>query len=167
MPLKPKEAPTHTITHGTIPHLPNQPTSANPKQIYGDSKVPLHLFPAEAIALGAMSMLEGREKYGQENYVAVPVEAMTYISAALRHLHAYAAGEWAPTDSPVPHLGLALGSIAIIVAAHYAGSLIDNRRHPANGFLEAMAEMQEQVAAIRERYKDREPKHYTKLTQPV
>lgn len=132
----------------------------NPKQKYGDSKVPLHLFPSTAIALGAMGMMEGRQKYGQDNFRGLPVEAMTYVRAALSHLNYYAEGEWNPSDSPVPHLGLALASIAIIVDAHYAGSLIDNRKFPG-GYAKAIAEMQPLVKQLRDLHADKNPKHYS------
>ena len=132
----------------------------NPKQAYGDRKVPIHLFPSTAVVLGAMGFLEGREKYGQDNFRGSPVEAMTYVRAALSHVTAYAEGEWTPEDSPVPHLGLALASIAILVDAHYAGSLIDNRKYPG-GYAQAVAEMQPLVQRLRDAFADRKPRHYT------
>ena len=131
----------------------------NPKQFYGDTKVPLHLFPSTAIAVGAMAFLEGREKYGADNFRAAPVEAMTYVRAALSHLLLYKEGEWAPSDSPVPHLGLALACIAILIDATYAGSLIDNRNYPG-GYQKALAEMQPLVAKLREMHAGKNPKHY-------
>lgn len=134
----------------------------NPKQAYGDRKVPLHLFPSTAVAVGAMGMLEGREKYGQDNFRGSPVEAMTYVRAALSHVFSYAEGEWTPDDSPVPHLGLALCCIAILIDAHYAGSLIDNRKYPG-GYRAAIAEMQPLVQKLRDMHADKNPKHYTAM----
>jgi hypothetical protein len=136
------------------------PMPSNPKQFYGDTKVPLHLFPMPAVVLGAMGMLEGRQKYGQDNFRAAPVEAMTYIRAALSHVMLYAEGEWSPSDSPNPHLGLALANIAILIDAHYAGSLIDNRKYPG-GYAAAIAEMQPLVQKIRDMHADKNPKHYS------
>lgn len=138
---------------------------ANPKQFYGDTKVPLHLFPMPAIVLGAMGFLDGREKYGQDNFRAASIEAMTYVRAALSHINSYAEGEWAPSesdtaDTSVPHLGLALASIAILIDAHYAGSLIDNRKYPG-GYQKAIAEMQPLVQPTRDRHAGKDPKHYT------
>ena len=132
----------------------------NPKQKYGDRKVPLHLFPMPAIVLGSMGMLEGREKYGQDNFRGCPVEAMTYVRAALSHIQAYAEGEWAPSDSPVPHLGLGLANLAILVDAHYAGSLIDNRKFPG-GYQRAIEDMQPLVQKLRDMHADKKPRHYT------
>lgn len=133
---------------------------ANPKQAYGDMKVPLHLFPMPAIVLGSTAMLEGRQKYGQDNFRGAPVEAMTYVRAALSHLYHYAEGEWLPDDSEVPHLGLGLACIAILIDAHYAGSLVDNRKFPG-GYAKAIAEMQPLVQRIRDAHADKNPKHYT------
>lgn len=132
----------------------------NPKQKYGDTKVPLHLFPTTAIVVGAMGFLEGRLKYGQDNFRAVPVEAMTYVRAALSHINLYAEGEWNPSDSPVPHLGLAIASIAILIDAHYAGTLIDNRHFPG-GYAKTLAEMQPLVRQLRDMHGDKNPRHFT------
>lgn len=85
---------------------------------------------------------------------------MTYVRACLSHVMAYAEGEWNPEDSPVPHLGLALSCLAILIDAHYAGSLIDNRKYPG-GYQKAIAEMQPLVQAIRDLHADKGPKHYT------
>ena len=139
---------------------PGETMPENPKQKYGDTKVPLHLFPMPAIVLGAMGFLEGREKYGQDNFRGAPVQAMTYVRAALSHIQHYAEGEWAPDDSPVPHLGLALACIAILIDAHYAGSLIDDRKYPG-GYAKALAEMQPLVQKIRDAHAGKNPKHYT------
>lgn len=139
---------------------------ANPKQFYGDTKVPLNLFPSTAIAVGAMGFMEGRLKYGQDNFRAAPVEAMTYVRAAMSHILLYAEGEDSPSDSPVPHLGLALASIAILIDATYAGSLIDNRKYPG-GYQKALAEMQPLVAKLREMHGDKNPRHYDIRDTPV
>lgn len=133
---------------------------ANPKQFYGDTKVPLHLFPMPAIVLGCMAFLDGREKYGQDNFRAAPVEAMTYVRASLSHINSYAEGEDTPPDSLLPHLSHALACIAILIDAQYAGSLIDNRKYPG-GYQKALAEMQALVQPIRDMHADREPKHFT------
>ena len=142
-----------------VPEECPQVMPANPKQAYGDTKVPLHLFPTTAVALGAMAFLEGREKYGSDNFRAAPIEAMTYIRAALSHIFLYREGEWVPDDSVVPHLGLALASIAILIDAHYAKSLIDNRNFPG-GYVELLKEMQPLVQKIRDQHKEKNPWHY-------
>lgn len=145
--------------------MTSEPMPANPKQIYGDNKVPLNLFPSTAIAVGAMAFMEGRLKYGQDNFRASKVEAMTYVRAAMSHILLYAEGEDTPNDSPVPHLGLALASIAILIDAHYAGSLIDNRKLPG-GYAKALAEMQPIVQKLRDMHGDKNPRHYTIVDAP-
>jgi len=133
---------------------------SNPKQFYGDTKIPLHLFPTTAIALGSMALLDGREKYGTDNYRASPVEVMTYVGAALRHLLSYAEGRDTDEDSGLPELAHALACLAILVDAGYAGSLIDNRKFPG-GFHKAMAEMRPLVQKIKDTHAKKNPKHYT------
>ena len=157
-PIPPTGPDTSILAAGYGSECP-QVMPANPKQAYGDTKVPLHLFPTTAVALGAMAFLEGREKYGSDNFRAAPIEAMTYIRAALSHIFLYREGEWVPDDSVVPHLGLALASIAILIDAHYAKSLIDNRNFPG-GYVEVLKEMQPLVQKIRDQHRKKNPKHY-------
>lgn len=133
---------------------------ANPKQAYGDTKVPLHLFPSTAVAVGSMCMADGRGKYGQDNFRAAPVEAMTYVRAAMSHLFLWSEGEDSTTDSLLPHLGHALASVAILIDAHYAGSLIDNRKFPG-GYQRAIEDMQKHVQRIHDSHADKSPKHWT------
>lgn len=133
---------------------------SNPKQAYGDTKVPLHLFPSTAVAVGSMCMADGRGKYGQDNFRAAPVEAMTYVRAAMSHLFLWSEGEDSTTDSLLPHLGHALASVAILIDAHYAGSLIDNRKFPG-GYQRAIEDMQKHVQRIHDSHADKSPKHWT------
>lgn len=133
---------------------------ANPKQAYGDTKVPLHLFPYTAIAGGAMAFVEGKGKYGGDNFRAAKVEAMTYVGALDRHMKAWAEGQDIDEESGLPHLFKAVACVAILIDAHYAGSLIDNRKFPG-GYHKLMAEMEPMVATLRDRHKDKNPKHYT------
>ena len=133
----------------------------NPKQIYGDNKVPLHLFPFTAIALGSMALLEGREKYGQDNFRASPVEAMTYVRACMGHLMAWAEGRDVDPASGLDELGQTLACIAILIDAKYAGTLVDNRKFPG-GFHQLMEELEPHVARLRQLHADKQPAHYTK-----
>lgn len=138
------------------------PSVPNPKQAFGDAKIPLHLFPPIGVALGCLGMLEGREKYGYVNFRAAPVEFMTYVSAIDRHLKALVEGEWLDENGK-PHLSGILASAAIIGDAYYHGTLIDNRPiTPNNGYLRAVEELTPIVAHLREKFKDRNPKHFTR-----
>lgn len=138
---------------------------ANPKQIFGDKKVPLHLFPSTAIAVGCLSFLEGALKYGSDNFRAAPVEAMTYVRACMGHLTAWAEGRDIDPDSGLPELGKAIACIAILIDAKAAGTLIDNRKYPG-GWHALMAELEQHVPRLRELHADKEPKHYTIADAP-
>jgi len=101
----------------------------NPKQRYGDSKVPLHLVPAAFKIMTAIGLDEGANKYGAWNWRDIKVEVMTYIGAIQRHLDAWVDGEEIDPDSLVgkPHLAGAAASLAIIIDALETGHAIDNR----------------------------------------
>lgn len=99
----------------------------NPKQRFGDMKVPLGLFPSSAVIYGALACADGAAKYGAYNWRDKAVEAMTYVHAAERHLRAWMDGEELAGDSGKPHLGHVLACIAILVDAIEQGNLIDNR----------------------------------------
>lgn len=132
----------------------------NPKQTFGDMKVPAHLFPTTAIVLGSMAFLEGREKYGQDNFRGSPVEAMTYIRALLGHTMSYMEGQDNDPDSGLPELAKMVACVAILIDATYAGTLIDNRKFPG-GYQRAIADMQPHVARLRAMHADKRPLHYT------
>lgn len=142
---------------------PNNPDAlpANPKQAYGDNKVPLHLFPYTAIAGGALALCEGDVKYGRQNYRAAPVEAMTYVAACDRHIKAWAEGRDIDPDSGLDELFKALACIAILIDAKYSGSLIDNRKFGGAGYLKMMADLEPHVKRIRDMHADKSPRHYT------
>lgn len=133
--------------------------SKNPKDIVGTDKLPLHLWPNTATALGCLAFLEGALKYGRSNFRAVGVQASIYYDALRRHIDAWFEGEDIDPDSGIPHLGKALACLAIIVDAIGAGKLNDDRMYPG-GFLNQMRELTPVVAQLRERYKDKDPQHY-------
>ena len=102
---------------------------ANPKQAYGDRKVPLHLVPSAGLIHEAMAFKEGARKYGPYNWREKAVEAMTYIGAAKRHIETWVDGEEYDPDIAelTHHLGLARACLGIILDALAVGNLIDNR----------------------------------------
>lgn len=104
----------------------------NPKQAYGDRKIPLHLVPWAAMIATAEGLGEGAPKYGAFNWRGTKVEAMTYIGAALRHIAAWVDGEDVDPDSKTGkrHLSGALASLAILVDAIDGDFVIDNRPPP-------------------------------------
>ncbi len=116
----------------TVPCPAPAPLPPNPKQAYGDQKVPLHFVPAASLIHEAQAFREGARKYGPFNWRLNAVEAMTYIGAALRHLAAYADGEDFDPEIKLPthHLGLAKACLGIVLDSLETGNLIDNRPPP-------------------------------------
>ena len=117
-------------------------TLANPKQAYGDLKVPLQLVPSVATAYMAMGLKEGARKYGPFNWRETNVEAMTYVGATLRHIAAFVDGEDIDPESGNPHLAHAMASLAILVDALEADKVIDNRppEGPVAAFMKTQSE---------------------------
>lgn len=133
---------------------------SNPKDAIGSDKLPLHLWPNTATALGCIGMLNGMLKYGRSNFRVAGVRASIYIDAAKRHLNAWFEGEECDKDDGVPHLAAALSCIAIIVDARAAGKLNDDRM-VSGGYAKLVAELTPHVKRLKDLHKDRAPKHYT------
>ncbi len=140
--------------------MANEKKSTNPKQAVGSTKLPLHLWPASATATGCLGLLEGKGKYGRSNWRASPVIASIYIDAAKRHLDAWFEGEEFAPDSGVPHLANALASIAIVVDAQAAGTLIDDR-NIEGGYRGLVDKLTPFVKMIQDLHADKSPRHYT------
>lgn len=139
---------------------PTDTKPTNPKDAIGSDKVPLHLFPTTAKALGAMALLDGALKYGRSNFREVGVRASIYYDAANRHLDRWFEGEDTDPDSGLPHLAHVLACVAILVDAKAAGKLNDDRM-VAGGFENLLKEITPHVKRLKEEYADRDPKHYT------
>lgn len=137
--------------------------STNPKDAIGASKLPLHLWPAEATAMGCLGMHEGAEKYGRNNYVAGDgVVASIYVAAAKRHLDAWFAGEEEAPDTGTPHLANALATIAIIVKCQANDKLIDDRDYaPTTGYRRLVERLTPHVGRLTAMFASKKPKHYT------
>lgn len=137
--------------------------STNPKDAIGSVKLPLHLWPAEATAMGCLGMLEGEAKYGRNNFIAGNgVIASIYVSACKRHLDAWFSGEEVSADSGNPHLSNALACLAIIVKAQAHGKLVDDRDYaPNNGYRRLIDALTPHVARIKTLFADKRPKHWT------
>jgi len=132
----------------------------NPKDAIGSGKIPMHLWPATATALGSLGLLDGMLKYGRSNFRAVGVRASIYYDAASRHLNAWFEGEAVDPDSGLPHLAHALACLAIIVDAEAAGKLNDDRMHPG-GYRELINSLTPHVARLKAVHADKAPQHYT------
>lgn len=112
------------MTSTTIDPKTNPP---NPKQRYGDKKPPTAYFPLSALIYGLQAFYDGKLKYGPYNWREIPVEAMTYVEAAMRHLQLYKVGENFTRDTRVHNLGAVIACAAILLDAELHGTLIDNR----------------------------------------
>ena len=137
--------------------------STNPKDVIGSTKLPLHLWPAEATAVGCLGLLDGKGKYGRDNYVAGDgVIASIYVDACMRHLAAWFAGEHAAPDSKIPHLGHALACLAILVKAEAHGKLVDDRSYdPSGAYLKLVRSLTPLVGEVQQAHAGKDPKHWT------
>lgn len=131
----------------------------NPKDIVGSGKLPLHLWPVTATAMGSIALLNGALKYGRTNWRVAGVRASIYVDALSRHVAKWFEGEEVDEEG-VPHLSSALTCLAILVDARAAGKLNDDRM-VAGGFKELLAELTPCVAALKDLHMDKAPKHYT------
>jgi len=132
----------------------------NPKDAIGSDKLPLHLWPATATAMGCIGMLNGMLKYGRANFRAVGIRASIYKDAAHRHIDAWFEGEECDSDDGVPHLAAALACIAIIVDAEAAGKLNDDRQI-RGGYRRLMDKLTPHVKRLKQLHFGKNPKHYT------
>lgn len=140
--------------------MSNDSKPTNPKDAIGSDKIPLHLWPTTATALGSMALLDGACKYGRSNYRAIGVRASIYYDASMRHLTRWFEGENVDPDSGLPHLAHALACLAIVVDAEAAGKLNDDRMI-AGGYDAMLKELAPLVPVVKAKYADRSPKHYT------
>lgn len=138
--------------------MSNKPS--NPKDIIGSNKLPLHLWPSTATAVGCLAFLEGSLKYGRSNFREVGVRASIYKDALDRHMTAWFEGEDIDPESGLPHLGKALACIAIIVDAQAAGKLNDDRM-VQGGYHKLAKQLTPHVQRLKELHADASPKHYT------
>lgn len=142
----------------TEPDGTSKPT--NPKDLIGSDKIPFHLWPETATALGALAMLDGALKYGRSNFRAIGVRFSIYNDAMRRHLAALFEGEDTDPDSGLPHLAHILACAAILIDAKAAGKLNDDRAYPG-GYRAHIDALTPHVKRLKEKYKDKHPKHYT------
>lgn len=136
--------------------------SSNPKDSLGANKLPYHLWPQAATALGSLGLLEGALKYGRNNWRVHGVLATTYGSAAMRHISAWLEGEDRTSDSRNFHLSNALACLAIIADAMANGKLIDDRNYGDAAKISAfLADLTKEVPRLRSTFTGFAPHHYT------
>lgn len=132
----------------------------NPKDAVGSDKIPLHLWPTTATALGSMALLDGMLKYGRTNYRAIGVRSSIYYDATIRHMNAWFEGEDLDPDSGLDHLAHALACIAVLVDAKAAGKLNDDRVYPGD-YRKFMTELTPHVKRLKDKHAGKNPRHYS------
>jgi hypothetical protein len=137
----------------------------NPKDTIGSGKLPLHLWPATATALGSLGLLDGMLKYGRSNYRAIGIRASIYVDATKRHLDAWFEGEDLDPDSGLPHFAHALACLAILVDAQAAGKLHDDRMFPLD-YRDYVRGLTPHVARLKALHATKDPRHYTIADTP-
>jgi hypothetical protein len=133
---------------------------SNPKDMIGSNKLPLHLWPNTATAMGCLGFLNGMLKYGRSNFRIHGIRASIYYDAAKRHLDAWFEGEECDPDDGVPHLAAALACIAIIVDAQAAGKLNDDRS-VEGGYRALVDRLTPHVPRLKALHEDKDPYHFT------
>ena len=139
----------------TFGELERYAPPANPKQVFGDKKPPIGNVPLTAMLALMEALYDGALKYGLYNWRENPVEAMTYVHAAERHLRLFAAGEEQARDTLVSNLGAVMACCAILLDAQAHGTLIDNRSH-SKVDADRLHEAEQWVARLKEMQVKRE-----------
>jgi hypothetical protein len=130
---------------------------ANPKQAFGDKKPSLSYVPLSAVLAMMEALYDGALKYGPHNWRENPVEAMTYVEAARRHIELWKVGEEITRDTEVKNLGAVMACCVILIDAQAHGTLIDNRPFsPVEADL--LHEAEAWVTRLREKQRERETK---------
>lgn len=101
----------------------------NPKDLIGAKKVDISLIPTAGVIMAADCMGDGAKKYGPFNWreKGKPVQCMTYLSAAMRHILAYIDGEDKASDSGKHHIAHAVAGLMVLLDAQACDNAIDNR----------------------------------------
>lgn len=137
-------------------------SDVNPKDLIGSGKLPLHLWPTTATAMGCVAFLNGALKYGRSNWRKIGIRASIYVDACQRHLAAWFEGEECDEEG-VPHLASALACIAIIVDCEACGLLVDDRQYPG-GHRKLIEALTPHVERLKKLHEAKSPKHYTITT---
>jgi hypothetical protein len=135
----------------------------NPKDAIALNKVPLHFVSGIVKAYQAIAHYLGNVKYGAWNYRAGGARASIYKAALDRHMDRWWEGEEADPVDGTPHLANALACINILIECSEGGNLVDDRPPSRIGVLQRVYKrFEDLMPLIRERYKDKKPKHYSK-----
>ena len=132
----------------------------NPKEAFGEQKLPLDLLPDTAVAQFNLAFLEGALKYGQYNWRVAGVKVSTYVRAARRHLSKFWNGQDADPLTLVHELASVGACVAIMLDAMAVGKLNDDRP-PRADMEKALKDAAEVAAHLKQIFKDHNPPQYT------
>lgn len=138
----------------------------NPKDSIGVSKSPLSKIPMQVVYEAGLGMLEGACKYGAFNYRAAGVRASVYYDALQRHMNAWWEGEDIDPDSGLSHVTKAITTLMVLRDAMLNDKLNDDRP-PSVKNPNWLNDYNKKAAEIVDKYKDKNPVHYTILNNPI
>lgn len=121
----------------------------NPKDLVGAKKAPLALVPPAAVIGMAEAFGNGAAKYGPYNWRDQPIQVLTYLEAAERHILAFRDGQDHAEDTGIHHIAHAMAGLAILYDALMSDRVVDNRpiSGPAADLLRAQDRSTPPVAA--------------------
>jgi hypothetical protein len=135
--------------------------ASNPKEAFGDAKMPDGLVPETAIIEENLAFLEGALKYGQYNWRVAGVKASTYRRAIGRHLKKWWNGQDRDPVTQVLELASVRACVAIMLDA-IACWHAQRRPAPAGRHgKSAVADAAKVSAHLKELFKDHTPIQYT------
>ncbi len=136
----------------------------NPKDRIGSDKLPMHLWPKIASALGCLGLLDGALKYGRSNWRVAGVRYTIYLDAIERHAAKLSEREDIDKDSKLHHLAHILACAGILADAIDTDMIIDDRNYRADS-MQSYSESEQQLTAhvkrLKEKYKNKNPKDYS------
>lgn len=138
-----------------------QTTTENPKDIIGSDKIPVHLFSAAGVAMGALGKLDGCLKYGRNNFRAASIRYTIYLDALKRHADALLEGEDTDPDSGLHHLCHILATADILAESLAGKTLIDDRNYRGGFWREFIRGLTAHVPRLKAKHADKSPYHYT------
>lgn len=133
---------------------------SNPKEAFGDAKMPLDLLPDTAVVQFNLAFLEGALKYGQYNWRVAGVKTSTYVRAARRHLSKFWNGQDADPLTLVHELASVGACVAILLDAIACGKLNDDRP-PRADMEKALADAAKVAAHLKQLFANHNPPQYT------
>lgn len=136
--------------------------ASNPKEAFGDAKMPLDLLPDTAVVQFNLAFLEGALKYGQYNWRITGVRVSTYVRAARRHLSKFLNGQDVDPATLVHELASVGACVAIMLDAMACGKLNDDRP-PRADMERALADAAKVSAHLKQLFKDHSPPQYTQV----